>query len=169
MSTALLVIAQDGYQDHELKGTRDGLVEAGFDIVLASKEAGTCTGKLGGSEQADLALRDVHVSDYDRIAFIGGPGMIAYADEPDAVQVARAAAATGMPLGAICIAPTILAKADVLSGKQATVWDHEGAQQALLEQYGALYTGDNVTIDGSIVTANGPHAAEEFGKTFAEM
>ena len=169
MKSALLIIAQSGYQDHELAGTRDGLVAAGFDIVLASKEAGECTGKLGGTENATVALRDVSVADYDRIAFIGGPGMIPYADEPDAVAVARAAGEAGMPLGAICIAPTILAKAHVLEGKRATVWDSDGEQEALLKQYDALYTAEDVTVDGQIVTANGPHAAEEFGKTFAAL
>ena len=166
---ALIVLAQHGYQDHELEGTRSGLIKVGFQIALASKESGECLGKLGGSEYADVALRDVNVSDYDRIAFVGGPGMIAYAEDLDAQTVARNAAEAGMPLGAICIAPTILAKAGVLQSKKATVWDHEGVQQALLEQYNALYTGDDVTVDGMIVTANGPHAAEEFGATFAAL
>ena len=169
MKSALLIIAQDGYQDYELEGTRAGLVEAGFTIVIGSLTVGPCKGKLGGSEQADVALADVDVSDYDRIAFIGGPGMAVYTEEPEALRVAHDAARSGMPLGAICIAPTVLAKARVLGGKQATVWDSAGEQQALLEQYDAIYTGDDVTVDGNIVTANGPPAAEEFGRTLASM
>ena len=74
MKKSLLIIAQQGFQDVELDGTRKGLVDAGFSIVLASTEAGECTGKFGGKETATVALRDVNVADYDRIAFIGGPG-----------------------------------------------------------------------------------------------
>ena len=114
-----------------------------------------------------MALRDVDVSDYDRVAFIGGSGAGALASDSDALHLAQETARAGKPLGAICIAPTILAKARVLSGKKATVWDSGGEQAALLEKYGAEYTGELVTVDGLIVTANGPLAAEEFGKTLA--
>lgn len=169
MKKALLVIAQEGYQDHELAGTREGLEKAGYDVVLASRKVGECTGKLGGKEVASVGLADVSVREYDRIAFIGGPGMAEYTDDQEALRVARDAAEFEMPLGAICIAPTVLASAGVLKNKQATVWDNQGAQQALIEQFGALYTGEDVTVDGMIVTANGPAAADAFGRTFAEL
>ncbi len=169
MPQALIVIAQTGFQDVEFEGTRKGLADAGFDIVITSKEVGECVGKFGGKLTASIAMRDVKADDYDRIAFIGGPGAHALTSDPDALQLANAAARTGKPLGAICIAPTILAKADVLDGKRATVWDSGGEQIAILEQHGAIYTGDLVTVDGMIVTGNGPEAAEEFGKTLAAM
>jgi|TARA_B100002003_G_scaffold227839_1_gene235747 protease I len=167
MPKVLVVIAQEGYQDRELEGTRNGLLEAGFEVILACKEAGPCTGSIGGSEEAAVALRDVDVRDYDRIAFVGGPGAGAYSSDPDALHLAQETVRAEKPLGAICIAPTILAKAHVLEGKRATVWDSEGKQAGILEQYGAEYTGESVTVDGMIVTANGPDAAIEFGKTFA--
>lgn len=167
MPKALVVIAQEGYQDTELAGTVRGLSNAGFTTVIASKNAGLCTGKLGGTQQATLAICDVVIQDYDRVAFIGGPGAGAYASDPDALHLAQEAQRANMPIGAICIAPTILAKAHVLEGKRATVWDSGGEQIAILERYGAKYTGEAVTVDGSIVTANGPDAAEEFGKSIA--
>jgi putative intracellular protease/amidase len=40
---------------------------------------------------------------------------------------------------------------------------------SFFEQKGATYTGEDVTVDGLIITANGPKAAEEFGKKFARM
>jgi protease I len=169
MRQALLIIAQRGYQDHELDGTRQGLLSGGFSIVLSSTEAGECIGKFGGSEQSTVALRDVRVKDYDCIAFIGGPGASALASDTDALRVANDAARADMPLGAICIAPTILAKARVLNGRKATVWNEDGQQSQLLEQYGAEYTGDTVTVDGKIVTGNGPGAAVEFGTTLATL
>lgn len=169
MSRVLLVIAQEEYQDRELQGTRDALLRAGCTIVLASTVVGECRGKFGGREEAEIALADVQVRTYDRIAFIGGPGAAALAGDPQALRVAHEAARAGIPLGAICIAPIILAKARVLEGRKATVWDSGGEQAALLEKYGAEYTGDTVTVDGLIVTANGPAAAEEFGRTLAAL
>lgn len=167
--TALLVIAQEGYQDQELDGTRHPLIDAGFDLVLCSTQAGVCTGKFGGTERATLALRDVDVSQFERIAFIGGPGAAVLKDDPQALRVAREAVEHALPLGAICIAPTILAAAGVLQGRQATVWNGDGQQGVFLEQSGAVYTGQAVTVDGLIVTGNGPTAAEEFGRVFASL
>jgi protease I len=167
MPKVIVVIAQEGYQDMELDGARNGLTEAGFEVVLSSKEKGSCAGKLGGSEESAIAMRDIEVEDYNRIVFIGGPGAEEYASDSDALHLAQEANRAGMPLGAICIAPTILAKAHVLQGKQATVWDSGGKQAAILEQYGAMYTGEPVTVDGNIVTANGPDAAIDFGKAIA--
>lgn len=166
---ALLVIAQKGYQDVELKGTRDGLLAAGFSVVLCSKETGECIGKYDGRETSEIAMRDVKVGDYDRVAFIGGPGAFALADDADALALARAVETAKKPLGAICIAPTILAAAGVLRGKKATVATPSGEQVPFLESKGAVYTGEPVTVDGLVVTANGPAAAVEFGKTFASL
>lgn len=171
----LIIIAQQGYQDQELEGTRKGLTAAGFEVVLASTVAGKCRGKFGGTETASIAMHDVHAKDYDRVAFIGGPGAAALKDDPDAPRIARDAVGARKPLGAICIAPTILATAGVLKGKRATVWDDPstdsgqalGEQARFIESHGASFTGELVTIDGLIVTGNGPGAAEEFGKKLA--
>ena len=165
---ALVIIAKDGYQDHEYTGTCEGFAMSNINITIASTQAGECHGKLGGSATADVALKDVRVVDYDKIAFIGGPGAAGLADDEHAQRIAREAVEAGIPLGAICIAPTILAKAGVLKGKKATVWDSGGEQAKLLEQHGATYTGDPVTSDGLIVTANGPDAAKDFGQTIAK-
>lgn len=170
MRTALIILAQQGFQDHEFEGTRKDLVDASFAIVIASKAKGSCTGKFGGAVEATIALKDVKVSDYDRIAFIGGPGAAAYASDHEALKIANDTVRANLPLGAICIAPTILAKARVLENKKATVWDDgQRTQIALLEDMGAIYTGDTVTVDGLIVTGNGPEAAEEFGRAFASL
>lgn len=166
---ALVVIAPQMYQDRELAGTRAGLEAGGFTVVIGSSAAGPCRGKFGGVEQATAALRDVRVRDYDRIAFIGGAGALAFASDSEALRIAHEAVREQVPLGAICIAPVILAKAQVLEGRRATVWDGDGRQSPILVQYGAQYTGDSVTVDGLVVTGNGPEAAEEFGRTLAAL
>lgn len=167
MKKVLIVIAQTGYQDFEYSGTRKGLEDAGFEVVVGSVSAGPCQGKLGGTVDADVALSDVQVSDHDHIAFIGGPGAKALDSDVDALRIARETVAAGKPLGAICIAPRILAAAGVLKGVQATVWNEDGEQGKFLESKGAIYTGEHVTVDDMIVTADGPASAEEFGEKLA--
>jgi len=166
---ALIIMAQDGYQDQEYQGTKNGLLGEGFSIVIASKEIGSCSGKLGGEEQATIAMRDVKVTDYNRIAFIGGPGARALRDDEDAHKIAEDTADEDLPLGAICIAPTILASAGVLDGKRCTVWNNDKLQGKYLVDHGAIYTGEAVVTDGYIITADGPDSAEEFGRRLASL
>lgn len=69
-------------------------------------------------------------------------------------------------MGAICIAPAILAKAGVLKGKKATVWSSLMDKSAvkILEKSGADYLPDSVVADGKVITATGPLAAKEFAE-----
>jgi protease I len=166
MSKTLLIIAQQNYQDVELAGTQKGL---GGVQVIASTEAGVCTGKFGGKTTAALSLKDVHVEDYDRIAFIGGPGAEALKEDSEALRIARETVKAGKPLGAICIAPLILAHAGVLRDRKATVWDSGGEQVRELEAQGAIFSGEAVTSDGLIVTGNGAPVAEEFGRILGSL
>lgn len=167
---ALVIIAQQNYQDREYERTRAALERGGLEVAVASSAGGICTGKSGGSVSGAIPLQQITVTDYDLIAFIGGPGAEAYVSHPEALRIAHEAARADMPLGAICIAPLILAKAKVLEGRKATVWDDgAGTQAGILIQAGATYTGDSVTRDGMIVTGNGPEASEEFGRTLVEL
>lgn len=169
MKKALIIIAQEGFQDVELNGTRDELLKAKFSIVLCSKEARTCTGKFGAREEATVTMRDADVSDYDCFAFIGGPGAGALRDDPEALELARKIAASGKPWGAICIAPTILAAAGVLKDQKATVWNNDDKQGVYIEGFGATYVPQHVVQDGQLVTADGPDAAGEFGRVLAGL
>jgi len=170
MPKALLILAQNGYQDVEYEKVRKVLADGGCSIVVASSDGGTCRGKFGGSVDGAVPMKQMKVEDFDLVVFIGGPGAEASARHPEALRLAHEADLANMPLGAICIAPLILAKAQVLEGKRATVWDDgKGTQNAILEQAGAIVTGDSVTRDGMIVTGNGPEASEEFGRTLLQL
>jgi len=175
---ALLIIAKTGFQDKELKGVRDELLAAGFEVELASSVKGPCTGKFGSTETALYGFEEIDLGNFDRIAFIGGPGAAELAEDAIAQHLTRSVMHARKPLGAICIAPTILAKGGVLRGRKATVWDpslRSGQAPApgdpidLLERCGAEYVNAPVVTDGLIVTGNGPEAAVEFGRIFAAL
>jgi len=71
----------------------------------------------------------------------------------------------------LCILPVILAKAGVLKGKKATVWSSlmDRVPVRILEENDAIYQEKSVVVDGKIITANGPAAAEEFAKAIVEV
>jgi protease I len=164
MTKALFIIAQNGFQDHEYSAPKKILEEAGVEVITASREKGRCRGKFGLETEATVSLEEVNVDEYDAIVFVGGPGAIAYQHDVQAHLTAQEAINRKKVLAAICIAPTILAYAGVLEGKKATVWNGDGQQKEILEKNGAIFTGESVTVDGRIITANGPPAAEEFGR-----
>jgi len=167
---ALFIIAKQGFRDEELFYTKEELEKSGIAVTVASKKTGTITGSRGGKATAEKALADVNVSAYDAVIFVGGNGSEVYYTDQQALKIAKDSIAKNKILAAICIAPGILAHAGVLNGKSATIWDSgDGSYSSILEDNGASYTGEDVTIDGKIITANGPDAARKFGQAIANM
>ena len=108
------------------------------------------------------------VADYEAIVFIGGGGASVYWDDEDAHRVAQQTVQERKVLGAICIAPVILARAGVLVEIEATVFDPENMCSEL-EAGEAVCTGNPVERDGLIVTGFGPQVSEEFALTVIEV
>jgi protease I len=167
----LLIIAQSGFQDVEYNTTRKVLEDNGVYVEVASITTETATGKYGMTLQPDLAVKDVNLSRFNMIALIGGPGAPELAEYSEVMELLEQANNQEMYIGAICIAPTILAKAGILEKKKATVWSSMLNKESIriLEENGATYVDEPVVKDGRIITANGPDAAEEFGKGIVEM
>ena len=159
---ALFIIAPKNFREEELFEPKEILEKAGIKTVIASRNVGTIMGLGGETVKASIALEDVDIKNYNAIVFIGGPGASAYFDDAKARQIAKQAVEKGKILGAICIAPSILANAGLLKGKKATAFSDQAEN---LHEKGADYTGKDVTIDGKIITANGPSAAKQFGET----
>lgn len=164
MKPVLLVIAPETFRDEELFETKEVLEDAGISTVIASTHTGTCTGKLGGIAEATIALKDANSKDYEAIAFIGGMGSEVYFKDTVAHAMALNMYDEHKIVSAICIAPVILANAGLLKGKQATVFP-DGAET--LTHCGAHYTGEAVTVDGNIITGNGPASSVVFGEMLA--
>nr|HID13068.1 DJ-1 family protein [Anaerolineae bacterium] len=162
----LLIIAPENFRDEEYAEPRAAFEAAGYAVVVASSSLEVATGMLGMEVQPDLLLADVQVEDYDAVVFVGGVGAAGYWDDPQAHRIAQEAVAAEKVVGAICIAPVILARAGVLEGKQATVFQGNCGE---LEVGGAICdSGVPVQRDGLIITANGPPVATAFGEAILD-
>jgi protease I len=167
----LMVIAPSDFRDEELVDTRGVLERAGAVVTVASRTTAEARGMFGARARPDIALDRARAADYDAVVFVGGSGSKAYFDDPQAHALARDAAGAGRLVGAICIAPSILARAGLLRGRKATVWDDKGPAGPFagnLRAGGATFTGEDVVRDGNLVTANGPKASEKFGRMLVE-
>jgi protease I len=160
----VMIIAPQNFRDEELIHTREELEGAGGNVTVASSTTGTITGMFGATATPDITLDQVNVDDYDAVIFVGGSGSEVYFNNSTAINIAQNAYSKNKLLTAICIAPSILANAGLLQGKRATVWAGDKYIN-ILKSKGANYTGEDVTQDGRIITANGPEAARQFGKT----
>jgi protease I len=166
MKKVAIIIAFKNFRDEEYFTLQQLLEEGGAEIKVVSDELGMASGVDGGEVEVEIKLSDLNVSDFDAVVFIGGSGALGHLDNEDSYRVAKDVVAQGKVLAAICISPTILAKANVLQDKKATVWTSplDKNPKKVLEGGGAEYQDKDVVVDNRIITANGPGAAKEFGE-----
>ena len=165
MSKIVIIIAPVGYQDNEFTVPRDVFVAAGHSVAVASKGVETAVGALGGRVTVDSDISDISDT-YDAVVFIGGGGAQVYFNDETAHKLVQGFAKADKVVAAICIAPSTLANAGILSGKRVTAFPTEGQN---LQEKGAQFTGTDVEVDGKIVTANGPDSAQNFAEEILKL
>ncbi len=166
----LMVIAPKDFRDEEFfEPYRIFTREQGWSAIVASTEVGTAHGMLGGTQMVDTRIADQKADDYDALVVVGGMGSPQYLwhDEP-LLQLVRDFESAGKVVGAICLSGAVLAKAGILAGRNATVWEAPESI-AEFEKGNARYIKQDVVVDGHIVTSNGPHAASAFGQELVDQ
>lgn len=165
MKKILFVIAYNNFKDEEYAIPRSILKDKGFSITTASNKKGIALGVNGLDVEVNYLINEIDINDFDVLVFVGGSGCLRALDNQDSYNLINQAKKDDKVITAICIAPVILAKAGVLKGKKATVWSSpmDKSPIKILTQNGAIFENLDVVVDGNIITANGPQAAEEFG------
>ncbi|MFH1550047.1 MAG: DJ-1/PfpI family protein [Planctomycetota bacterium] len=178
----IIVIAPENFRDEEYTEPRKILEDAGAriivaaDVIPAQTEKGEevlpeCKGMLGLKVRPEVTLAQALEAArtggmMDAVVFVGGPGAAKYAENAKALELACVAKMRRKIVAAICLAPTILAKAGLLKDRNATVW--AGAKDKLKEA-GAKYSTEGVVVDGRIITADGPQSSKKFGETIHDI
>ncbi len=181
----LLIVASQGYQPIEYGHTRKALEDAGIKVIVASNKKGTAHAKPCNDSNCNkttaeknthyetasvnVTIDAVNPDDYDGIFIIGGPGALDCLDNSTTYSIMQKIAARNKPFGAICISPRILAHAGLLKDKKATCWNGNRQVEELFKKHEISYVNQPVVIDGTIITANGPQAATDFGKTIVSL
>ena len=160
----LMVIAFKNFRDVEYFLPKEILERNGVKVTTASNKKGEAQGADGKRANVDLLISEVNPENFDAVLFVGGPGCLENLDNEDSYRLAQRTVEKGKVLGAICISPVLLAKAGVLKEKKATVWSSPFDRQPIeiLKENGVFFQDEKVVVDGKIVTANGPNAAQEF-------
>lgn len=160
----ILIMASDRFEESELFGPRDILLDAGAKVTVAAPEMGMILGTVrdepGRSIEVDMLIVDAEAGAYDALLL---PGGVSNPDHlrtnPRAVALIRQFAEMGKPVAAICHAPWLLVEADLLRGREATCWP---SIRTDIANAGASLSGDSVAVDGNIITAKGPDDVPAF-------
>jgi protease I len=165
----LIVIAPEKFRDEELAEPVAAFTAAGIGYDIASTRRGTCTGMLGAKATATLCLDDIDPKAYDGLIIVGGAGAQAHLWDDEMLQpIVRFFHDKMKPVGAICLAPVVLARAGILKGKKATYFESPVSFREM-KAGGAVLVDEPVVADTRIVTANGPAAAKAFADTVIKM
>ncbi|OEG70850.1 hypothetical protein ATZ36_17955 [Candidatus Endomicrobiellum trichonymphae] len=161
MNKVVFITAPEAFRDEEYYKPKKILEDGDIEVITASVKTGELGGRFGFKTTSTLLIQDINPNDFDAIVYIGGNGSIVFFDNHYALKLANDFFKQRKPTASICIAGVILANAGILKGTKATVFID--GKEALIKG-GAVYTGNPLEIDGNIITANGPDAAEDFGK-----
>jgi deglycase len=164
------LVANEGVEQVELTGPVEAVRDAGAEVDLLAPEAGEIQAfnhlDKGDSFDADKAVGDASVEDYDGLVL---PGGVANPDQlrtkGEAVEFVRGFFAAGKPVGAICHAPWTLVEADVLSGRTVTSWP---SLQTDLRNAGATWVDEEVHVDRGLVTSRKPDDIPAFNGKIVE-
>ena len=156
----------DGFEEVEALTIVDVLRRAGVDVETVSMmEDSIVTGAHGINVEADIIYEE---TDYTACEMIVLPGGGLGAENLEAHQGLakhiKCFADNGKLLAAICAAPMVFGTHGVIKGKKATIYP--SMEDKLT---GAEATGENVTVDGNVITGKGPATAMEFALTLAEI
>ena len=166
----VLIVATDRFEESELFGPREILIERGASVTLASLAMGEILGTVhdepGRKITPDLLIKDAREGDYDALLLPGGVGNPdRLRMEPDAVALVRAFAEAGKPVAAICHGPWLLVEADVVRGKRVTSWP---SIRTDLRNAGGNVVDEAAVTDGNIITSRMPDDVPAFTAALAQ-
>lgn len=168
MVKVLMIIAQHGFRDEELYDAIEIFDTLGYKVDIAAQTKEEAKGMLGAIIKPTITYKEAKPYEYDAIVVVGGRGAMALADNLEVLKIVKNAHERQKVVGAICIAPMVLAKAGLLRGRKATVSLCQDSMR-LFKQLGIELVNDDVVATGLIVTANGPSATKKFAKKISEM
>jgi protease I len=160
-----LFVEQD-FEDVELAGPRDALVEAGAEVVIVGPTAGVrYRGKKGLVVAADVAASATKADDFDALVIPGGHAPDRMRTRRPMVDLARDMMQAGRIVAAICHGPQVLITADALDGRTLTCWPSIAID---VRNAGGLHVDRPVAVDGNLITSRKPDDVPKFNRALID-
>lgn len=166
----VLIMATNRFEESELFGPRQMLLDHGARVTLASPSReeimATVHDEPGRRIMPDIRIDEARCEQFDALVLPGGVGNPDQLRmDPNAVRLIREFVEAGKPVAAICHGPWLLVEADVLRGKRATAWQ---SIRTDLRNAGALVVDEEVVTDGNIITSRKPGDVPAFTNALIE-
>ena len=160
------ILLAPGFEEAEALVPADLLRRAGIEVALTALEGEEVTGGHQITETADLSLEQADLDRADMVVLPGGGVGVQNLGRSAAVEaLVRETAARGIPLAAICAAPTLLGRWGLLEGKRAVCYP--GMEDGLT---GATVCRDSGAVeDRKLVTGRAAGSAFDFGLKLVEV
>ena len=160
----IVVILAEGFEETEAVTIIDVLRRADVAVTAAGLDGMEVTGAHAITVKADTTLASLTETTFDGVILPGGMGgtenLLASSATREFLQ---RHAREGKITAAICAAPWVLAEADLLTAREATIYPGlEGKITA------AKASGARVVKDGQIITSKGPATAMDFALALVE-
>jgi 4-methyl-5(b-hydroxyethyl)-thiazole monophosphate biosynthesis len=163
MKKVLVPLAQ-GCEEIEAVTIIDILRRAGITVVSAGLDNLAVLASRGVVLMPDSTLDAVLDDDFDMIVLPGGqPGTNNLKADQRIIALLQKMARQGKYVAAICAAPSVLATAGLLDGKQATSFPGALTPFPKVKQQHAA-----IAEDGKLITSRGPGTAMDFALTLVE-
>ncbi|MCQ2477854.1 MAG: DJ-1/PfpI family protein [Clostridia bacterium] len=160
------VFLADGFEEMEALCPIDIMRRAGIEVKSASiTDNCYVTGTHGITVKSDITVKELTFDNVEGIVLPGGMPGTANLEKSEAVaKFIDYCNKNNLVIGAICAAPSILGKMELLSGKNATCFN--GFEKDLL---GANVVSVPAVSDGNTVTSWGAGAAFDFSYKLVEV
>lgn len=153
------IFLADGFEEVEALTVVDLLRRAKINITTVSITGNLdVTGRSRICIKADALFENMCFGDMDMLILPGGmPGTATLGCFSPLCTLLKAHAAKGKYIAAICAAPSILGRLELLSGKKAT--SYPGFEK---DMTGCEYSTQPTVVDGNIITSRGLGTAISF-------
>ena len=157
----IAVFFSNGTEEIEALSPVDVLRRAGAQCDIVSMSGEFPVGSHGITVKADKIIQDFNFSEYDAFIIPGGmPGATNIANDKKVIDCLRWAFDSGKIVAGICAAPAVVFGAKgLVKDKKVTCYPADQFIEMLKD---LIYTGQDVEIDGNLITANGPKSALKF-------
>ncbi|MGG7176623.1 DJ-1 family glyoxalase III [Clostridium paraputrificum] len=158
------VLLAEGFEEIEALTVVDIVRRVGITCDMVSIGNIDVTGAHEIVVKADKCIGD-DLKEYDLLVLPGGmPGARNLQNHQELIEFIKYFNENNKLIAAICAAPIVLAKADIIKGKDIT--SYPGFDKELK---GCNYKEENVVVDGNIITSRGPATAMEFSYKLLEL
>jgi protease I len=163
----ILILTDDYAEDLELLYPYYRMIEAGYNVVMASDAGGRgLKGKNGVPYKSDVSWDDISGSEFVGLLIPGGwaPDKLRRNDKVKAIV--REMNEDGKPIGIICHAGWVTISAGIMKGRTAT---STPAIRDDMENAGCKWVNEEVVVDGNLISSRAPMDLPAYMKAFIQV